>query len=125
MTAKANWWQWGVMGAALLATAGAAWWSLRAGERVRFATEIHMVDVTTGELFVFALDGRRGVMVPGRNPGTDRLALLPVEKREDGKWYIGARGLAGLKVVEGEPRAVVNPDTGEVNVANERPKRLR
>lgn len=123
MEGKTRWWQWAVMGAAVVAVGVSVWYSFsRSGSKVDFASQIIMADVTTGDLFSFDVGGRKAVMVPARNPDSGKLTLLPVERRPDGNWYIGERELGGLGGLEGEPLAV-DRNTGQVRVTGDSPKR--
>lgn len=76
---------------------------------------IVMVDVETGELFSFSIEGKRGVGIPNFNPDTGKLALLPVRQDDAGVWKITERALPILADLKVEPKAVVSKSTGEVN----------
>jgi len=88
------------------------------------ATESVMIDVNTGQIFTFALGGRRGVAVPEQNPDTGKPALLPVVT-EAGMMKIEARALPALQYLEGDHKAVVDAKTGEVKASGDKPRRVR
>ena len=52
-----------------------------------------MVDVLSGELFYAETGGRRGVVVPAKNPETGIRSIIPVQVSEEGEVAIGPRYL--------------------------------
>lgn len=94
-----------------------------AGSEALMANSVIMVDVETGELFEFSLKGRRGVMVPGENPDSGKITLMPVFKQDDGSWMIGERDLPALQYVEATVN-VVDRSSGMVSPKSDSPKRI-
>ncbi|MCL4743660.1 MAG: hypothetical protein KJZ54_15805 [Phycisphaerales bacterium] len=88
----------------------------------RLSNSIMFVDVESGQLFEFAVGGRKAVMPPERHPETNKIALVPVYK-EDGKWLVPTRYKETLDQVEVENRAVDRASL-EVRVASEKYRRV-
>ncbi|MBL9030600.1 MAG: hypothetical protein JNM80_02700 [Phycisphaerae bacterium] len=118
-------WQIVVLVAALVVGGASAYYMFGSREQVNFAGEVLLVDVTTGDLFSYPVGGKRGIMIPAKNPETGKVALLSVDKSPEGKWIVGPRDLPALKQIEGEPKALVDRRTGEVRVSSEQPKRMK
>ncbi|MFN0133229.1 MAG: hypothetical protein ACKVW3_11985 [Phycisphaerales bacterium] len=117
-------WQIVVLVAALVVGAVSAYYMFGNQERVKFAGEILLVDVTTGDLYSYPIGGKRAIMIPAKNPDTGKVALLSVDKIE-GKWIVGQRDLAALPRIEGDPKALVDRKTGEVRVTSEKATQLK
>jgi len=107
-------WQIVVLVAAVVAVGSSLYFSLARGEKLDLATSIQMVDVNSGELYRLKI-GKGGASIPGTNPSTKSVTLLPVEER-DGKWYLRERYLSSLKNLEGKHEAVADAKTGEIRV---------
>ncbi len=72
----------------------------------QMADSITMVDVETGQLYNFSLKGRRGVLVPGKNPETGKFTLMPVYQDDNDDWIVGQRDLDAMQYLEGTPSNV-------------------
>jgi hypothetical protein len=94
-------------------------------EKPAMVEDVTMVDVTTGELFVFNVSGGRSISVPGVHPTSKKRSLLPVMKDESGQWIVSARDLSALSATEGEPTAITDRRTGRVSTAPGEPKRVQ
>ncbi len=125
-TGSFKWWHALLSVAALAAVAWGGYSTLSGGpDQPKFANELTLVDVTSGDLFTFDISGRRAVAYPELNPATGKAALLGVNKAEDGKWYISQRQLHLLEQIKEAPAAVIDRKTGEVRISSERPRRGR
>lgn len=107
-------WHLAVFALAIVAIVAGAWWAF-SGERIRLASSVPMVDVGTGEIFELRI-GPGGATVPGMNPKTRTLSLLPVEERQPGRWFIAERYLSALADMECDKSAVVDARSGEVRL---------
>ena len=91
-----------------------AWQVWGAEDGIRFARSVTLVDVNSGQLFEFALDGR-AVSIPARNPDAGVRSRLPVRERE-GRWFLAPREAAALASLPVQPDAVIDRASGEVRV---------
>jgi hypothetical protein len=107
-------WQIVVLVAAVVAVSASIYFSMGDGE-VRVDNHIRMVDTSTGELFNIRV-GRGGATIPGKNPRTGLVTLMPVDER-DGQWFIRERYLGALQAIEGDKSAVVDVKTGQVRIS--------
>lgn len=114
-------WHIGLFVAAAAVMVGSFWFTLSDDSGADLADAIIMVDVSTGDLYRFSLTDR-GVVIPARNPDTDKRALLPIQKEEDGKWRLLERYRGSINSLEVQPTAVVDTESGEVKVSSEKPK---
>jgi hypothetical protein len=87
---------------ALASMAFAAWWMLRPD--VKLADGLRMVDVNTGELFTVPI-GKGGATIPGRNPKTEQMTLMPVYE-EKGALLIPSRYFSAMKDIPGDHSAI-------------------
>jgi hypothetical protein len=72
------------------------------------------VCVETGQVFQIAQDAVPSFL-PGKNPKTGHLTLLPARKADDGKLYVGARYASELQNPElARVNKYVDPNTLEV-----------
>jgi hypothetical protein len=116
-------WQIVVMVIAVVAVAASAYFSFSGKSDVKFASEITMVDVNTGDLFAFPVSRRQVVIPPEANPDTGKKTLLRVNKNAAGKWVLDGREVSAiLPTIEGDHKAVIDRKTGEVRVTNEKPR---
>lgn len=121
-----KWWHGVLIAAAITSLLWGGWSAFgRGGGQPRLVGELLFADVATGELFRFDVSGRAGVVVPERNPDTGRNTLLGVERAEDGTWRIRERHLPQLTKLAPLAAAVVNIETGEIRVADARPRKGR
>lgn len=112
-----------VLFVAAIAAVGVGVFMMTRGRGLDLSNAIVMVDVETGELFSFSIDGRRGVGVPNFNPDSGKLSLLPVVRDDSGVWHLGERSKSILPDLDVEATAVVNAETGEVNTVGN-PRRI-
>jgi len=96
------------------ALAASLYFSLR-GEGLKLDSSITMADVATGEVYHLPIGkGANGAMIPGRNPKTGEMTLLPIVQ-QDGKWVLMERYASGLKFIPG-PHTAVDEKSREVQV---------
>lgn len=101
---------------AVVAVAASAYYTFT-GEKTNLRSSVMMMDVNNGDTVEMGF-GRGGAMFPGTNPKTNTLTMMPIQQKEDGKWYIIERYLTVLKDIEGTKAAVVDQKTGEVRPSN-------
>lgn len=119
-------WQIVVMVLAVVAVVASAYFTFTGDDQVKFADEILMVDVNTGDLFAFPVGRRQVVIAPETNPQTGTKTLLSVYKDERGRWIVDGRELgAHLPNIPGDHKAIVDRKSGEVRVNSEKPKKGR
>ncbi|MFK7885156.1 MAG: hypothetical protein AB8F26_13345 [Phycisphaerales bacterium] len=118
-------WQVILLVAAVGALGFSAWKFGFGGDRLsaQMSNGVIMMDVNTGELFEYSLKGRRGVMVPGENPNSGELSLMPVQEDEQGRWYITNRDMDALQYVEVEASRV-DRATGTAEPVDTSPTRV-
>lgn len=102
-------------------------WKFVLTPKIKLPTEVYLVDVSNGELFIFDISGKAKGYYPEKSPDTGELVLMPViENEEDGKWYISGHSLPALEDVTGTTEAVINASTGEVRVDDSKsPRKFR
>lgn len=118
-------WQIVVMVVAVVAVAASAYLSLNKDKGPKLIDEITMVDVTSGDLFVFPLTGKKSVAIPELNPDTGKRTLMPTYRNEAGEWTIGPRDRDALNAFKNEPKLVVEVSTGKVTVSATAPRKVR
>lgn len=119
-------WQIVVMVLAIVAVGASAYFTFSGTSEVKFADEILMVDVNTGDLFAFPVGRRKVVIAPETNPETGTRSLLSVYKDERGRWLVDGRELgAHLSNIPGDHNAIVDRRSGEVRVNSDKPKKGR
>ncbi|MCA9304655.1 MAG: hypothetical protein KC996_11085 [Phycisphaerales bacterium] len=91
-------------------------WKFVLTPKIKLPTEVYLVDVSNGELFIFDISGKAKGYYPERSPDSQNLVLMPVTKDENGKWFISGHSLPALQDVTGTTEAVINASTGEVRV---------
>lgn len=87
----------------------------RPADKVKIADTVHVVDVTTGEVFKADISGRR--TVPTVNPETGKESLVRCYfDKADGKWKVGSRDMAIVRYLQSQNVAVEAVDlrTGEI-----------
>jgi hypothetical protein len=104
-------WQIVVLVAAVVVVGASVYFSLGDGD-VRVDSHVQMVDTSSGELIRVRV-GKGGATIPGKNPQTGQMTLMPVEER-DGQWFIRERYLSALQFIEGDKAAVIDAGTGQV-----------
>jgi len=122
-SANARPWQIAVFAVALVAICGSLAWSLTRGPKVNLDHRVILVDMTSGALFDFSTR-HAPVILPELHPDTGKPCLLPATEAQDGTWFVDKRFLVHLRDIEGEPVALVNQETGEVRVAEGRPRQV-
>ena len=75
----------------------------------QMANAMIMIDVETGQLYEVDIRGKRGVLIPARNPETRDISLLPVFE-QDGEWFIYERYRDALDQLEVPLEAIEGPD---------------
>lgn len=116
-------WQVVVIIAAIAAVGVSVYLSFGGDGAVEQASEMTVVDITTGELYTLPLSKTKAIIMPATNPATGKRTLFPVAKREDGTWSVSRRDLELLPLAEGEPKALADRKSGQVNVTSETPKK--
>jgi hypothetical protein len=106
--------------AAVIALVAGVYFSMGGPEPV-LTRSVVLVDVSTGQLFEFSTKDY-SVVLPGKNPDTGKISLLPVRKDANGKWQISGRYLGELDRLDEKPTAVKDRKTGEVTVSSEAPR---
>lgn len=114
-------WQIALFVVAGLVLAGSLWFSLRS-KAIDMADSITMIDVTTGDVYIFSTKGRKGVFIPEDNPDTGMISLMPIHK-EGADWYVPKRYLAAFEDLD-VPVNAVDPETGLATPSENDPKRV-
>ncbi|MBL4591424.1 MAG: hypothetical protein JKY96_05640 [Phycisphaerales bacterium] len=83
-----------------------------------------LVDVETGQLYTFDISGKNGIVIPARNPESNKKALLPVYKNDDSEWAISNRYRTLLDSMEVPTDAVAGNDA-KVQVLDNSPIELK
>jgi hypothetical protein len=117
-------WQIVVLVAAVVAVAASLYLTLARDDSIPLASQMTVVDVTTGDLYSIPISGHKMITLPATNPATGKVSLFPAEKNQTGQWVISPRYLGGLSQVEGDPKALLDRKSGAVKVTSETPKRL-
>jgi hypothetical protein len=120
---KAKPWQVVLVVAALVVACVSVVVIFRGKSPVTLSDELTLVDVTTGELWTVSVKGR-GVGIPATNPETGVQSLISAFQDEQGRWIAGSRDMKAVGHLGIKP-AAVDPKTGEIRVAEGKPKRLR
>lgn len=94
--------------------------ALSDGLEAQMVDSVYMVDVGTGQIYEFNITGRRGVMIPGKNPDTGKYSLMPVQQTENGSWTIDRADLDSLRFVDGDATAI-DRGTGVATVSDNPP----
>jgi hypothetical protein len=103
-------WQAVLFAVAFVAIGLCVYWSLGRSD-VKLADSLRMVDVNTGEEFYLPI-GKGGATIPGRNPRTNEMTLMPVIAK-DRVLRIPDRYFPALREIPGS-HAAVNESTREV-----------
>ena len=64
--------------------------------KVQTSDTVLLVDLLTGERFVFSTSGRQTVIIPAENPDTGEQTLVPVRQDESGEWFADRRFMSML-----------------------------
>lgn len=96
------------------------------GNTPDMAKRILMVDLASGELFEVDTSDK-GVILPARNPDTNRATLMPAQKEPDGTWRVHPMYYRKeLRTeMEGPLDALVNVETGQVKVTSESTRKIK
>lgn len=118
-------WQIAVMVLAVIAVGIASYFSLTGeGGPPSQATDVNLVDISTGELFVARYPERRPVSFPAVNPGSQQPTLYPA-KFKDNKWVINTRFLPQVRKDKAlKPDLFANPQSGELRLESTDPTRI-
>lgn len=92
-----------------------ALYTFLSGDPLKPITDIYLIDVETGQGYVHDMR-RASIMIPARRPdGSNKYALIRLDKREDGTFYVSPRDLEGLSAIDqGIENKFVDPNTGEI-----------
>jgi len=89
----------------------------------QLANSLTLVDVQTGQRYIADISGDHTIIIPGRNPDTNEVALIPIFEK-DGNWYLWERYRSSIEQVKVSPDAVPNVD-GPVKILDTEPIRLK
>ena len=117
-------WQLVVVVLALLGAIGSALYTCSSmGDQVSQASDVNLVDIKTGDLFVASYPDKRPVSYPATLPNNHDAVLYPVYKGEN-KWMIAPRFLADVKKDKAlKAGLIVDAKSGEVGVSSAKPVR--
>jgi hypothetical protein len=114
------------LGATTLVAVVASARSMSAGRATpRLLDEIVMVDVATGDILSFPIDGGHAVSIPAVNPETQRRNLVPVHLDDRGAWILSSRYRAALAQTDDKARIVFDEQTGALSASAGRARRVR
>ncbi|RMH13962.1 MAG: hypothetical protein D6695_02530 [Planctomycetota bacterium] len=117
-------WQLAVVIIGLLGGLGLLAWNLFGGEKIDTPDELVLMDVITGDRFIADVSGRKGVILPAKNPDTQQYTLLPIAKGEDGTWRVHHLDqIVSLKPEE--LKAIEDLQTGVARPSEAPPRRLK
>lgn len=112
-----------LLAVSVLALGVSIYFTTSSDDDVDFADSMIMVDLETGELIAAVLPKGRAISPPATNPVTTRRTYFPAVQK-DGKWFVTTRYLQHVKAFVPKPELVlIDAKSGEVKVANEKPKR--
>lgn len=115
-------WQIVLFAVALIALGTGLYMSFNGPGKVKFKNEVHLVDVVTGETFVYGTK-KGGVVLPAIHPDTGERTLMRAIVDEDGHWYLDERSLGSLEDYETVSDRI-DPNTGAIELLNEKPRRI-
>lgn len=113
-----------VIVAAVVGIGASVYFFVGGSDSVPINKNMTLVDITTGDLYSVSLSGHHFIVTPGVNPETGKVSLFPVHKNAKGAWAVSGRDLGALSQVQGEPKALVDPKSGEVKVTSDTPRPL-
>lgn len=116
-------WQIGLIVLAVIVLGTSAFFTIRDPNKVEFVDEVYLVDVATGDLFVYN-SNKRGIVLPALHPDTGERTLLKVVKTESGDWSLEARDLGRLDEFESINTESINTDTGLIAPPNSKARRI-
>jgi hypothetical protein len=120
---KAKPWQIALIVVAMVVACVSMFMTFSKSKKVDLSHQLTMVDVATGDLYTFNTK-KRAVGIPEYSPDTGKATLLPVTKKDDGKWYINQRYIDSIDYMD-DVVAVVDRDTGLVKVTSDKPRKGR
>lgn len=97
----------------LLSAGGLTWWNFR-GESVQPDSFMY-VCATTGKLYSIPRSSAPKIL-PGENPVTHQMTLIPVAKDQDGNYYVPSRKIDAARQL-GDANKVIDMNTRRVSVA--------
>lgn len=100
------------------AVLGFSVWRQVSKPSVALPNSVLVVDVTNGDLYRMKLGKRNGGYFPEKNPNTGQHVLMPIEKNDQGEWFIVGHAMAALEDIK-EKIEVVNTSTGKVTLKSE------
>lgn len=117
---KAKPWQIAVVVLGAIVLAASIIWQAKGSSEVKFATEIEMADVETGELFLIDRGKNQTLPIPYTRPGADKPTLWPTI-RENGKCLVAPRFREAITPDMG----AVDKASGEVKLKDPTPQRIK
>ena len=118
-------WQIAVMVLAVIAVGVASYFSFTGeGGPPEQATEVHLVDIRTGQFFVAKYPERRPVSFPAVNPENQQPTLFPAKFKDD-KWVVNTRYMSIIRKDKNlKPDLIVNQQSGELKLESTSPTRI-
>lgn len=111
-------WQIAVVVIGLLTLVGMVVWQCRSDQTVTFASDMYVLDIQTGNLYVDDMPKRKSVFFPLPDPETKNL-LVPVVKDIGGKFIVEGQTLGSLR----SKKTAVNGIDADGVLANQTPIR--
>lgn len=99
-------------------------WNMFGGERIHTKDEVLLMDVISGDRFIADVSGRRGVLIPARNPDTRRFTLLPLVRDDNGQWRVDRLDQLSPEIKPEDMKAVEDPVAGVARPSDAPPRRL-
>ena len=118
-------WQIVVMILAVIAVAGMTVYSCTSeGRNPSQASEVNLVDIRTGQLYVADYPDKRPVSFPAKLPETPDATLYPA-RFTDSKWVVNTSYMSQIRNGKGlKPDLIVDQKSGELKLENTRPTRI-
>ncbi|MCC5785120.1 MAG: hypothetical protein JJU33_00295 [Phycisphaerales bacterium] len=89
-------WQIAVLALAPIVLGVSIFFSLGRGQ-VRTADTVVLVDLMSGDRFIFSTAGRRTIAIPAEHPDTGEQTLVPVSQNDNGVWHADRRFIGTLR----------------------------
>ena len=117
-------WQIAVIVVGLLGGCALLGWNLFGGKSIGTQDEVLLMDVITGDRFIADTSGRRGVLIPARNPDTQKFTLLPIVKDEKGQWRVDRLDQLPHEITPEQMSAVADASAGLARPSSASPRQL-
>lgn len=88
------------------------------GDDLGLAKQLDMVDAVSGDRFVVKIPGSGSMNVPGKNPATGELTLLPYYKDESGAFKVNDRYASPIAKKSKGTAFAFDPKTFEVKFSD-------